>query len=144
MAFILIFLVNFEGITILLWLCAPNFLVECTYNNSLGEKCALATNQSVDCRTTILFTISLNSAKVWNWGFNWPVFSVGMHNKSPNELLYVHSTRKLGAHSQLTLQSHPIFRKRYIFREMSSVNQWLRTYGLSFLLQYKEFRKRTK
>ena len=31
---------------------------------TLGENCALAANQSVDCRATILFTISLNSAKV--------------------------------------------------------------------------------
>ena len=31
---------------------------------SLGENCALAANQSVDFRATILFTISLNSAKV--------------------------------------------------------------------------------
>ena len=30
----------------------------------LGENCTLAANQSVDCRATILFTISLNSAKV--------------------------------------------------------------------------------
>ena len=35
----------------------------------------------MDC---ILFTISLNSAKVWTRGFNWPVFGVGMHKKSPN------------------------------------------------------------
>ena len=34
------------------------------YNGSLGENCALAANQSVDCHATILFTISLNSAKV--------------------------------------------------------------------------------
>ena len=52
---------------------------------ALGENCALAANQSVDCRTTILFTISLNSVKVRNRGFNWPVFSVGMHKKSPND-----------------------------------------------------------
>ena len=51
---------------------------------SLGENCALATNQSADCHTTTLFTISLNYAKVWNRGFNWSVFSVGMHKKSPN------------------------------------------------------------
>ena len=51
---------------------------------ALGENCALAANQSVDCHTTIVFTISLNSAGVWNRGFNWPVFSVGMHKKSPN------------------------------------------------------------
>ena len=31
---------------------------------SLGENCALAANQSVDCRAAILFTISLDSAKV--------------------------------------------------------------------------------
>ena len=31
--------------------------------SSLGENCALAANQSVDCRATILFTISLNFAK---------------------------------------------------------------------------------
>ena len=31
---------------------------------NLGENCALAANQSVDCRATILFTISLNSSKV--------------------------------------------------------------------------------
>ena len=31
---------------------------------SLGENCALAVNQSVDCRTTTVFTIGLNSAKV--------------------------------------------------------------------------------
>ena len=30
----------------------------------LGENCALAANQSVDCRVTTLFTIGLNSAKV--------------------------------------------------------------------------------
>ena len=53
----------------------------------LGENCALAPNQSVDCRATILFTISLNSAKVWNRGFNWPVFGVGMHKKSPNAII---------------------------------------------------------
>ena len=34
------------------------------FSQSLAEKCALAANQSVDCRATILFTISLNSAKV--------------------------------------------------------------------------------
>ena len=31
---------------------------------SLGENCALAANQSVDCRLTTLFTIGLNTAKV--------------------------------------------------------------------------------
>ena len=36
--------------------------------HALGENCALAANQSVDCQVTILFTISLNSAKVWNRG----------------------------------------------------------------------------
>ena len=51
---------------------------------ALGENCVLATNQSVDCCATILFTIILNSAKVWNRGCNWPVFGVGMHMKSPN------------------------------------------------------------
>ena len=51
---------------------------------TLGENCALAANQSVDCPATTLFTISLNSAKAWNRGFNWTVFSVGMHKKSPN------------------------------------------------------------
>ena len=51
---------------------------------TLGENCALAANQSVDCRATILFTICLNSAKVWNREFNWPVFGVEMHKKSPN------------------------------------------------------------
>ena len=51
---------------------------------SLGENCALAASQSVDCRDTILFIISLISAKVWNKGFNWPVFGVGMHKKYPN------------------------------------------------------------
>ena len=50
----------------------------------LGENCALATDQSVDCRATILFTISLISAKVWNRGFNLSVFGVGIHKKSPN------------------------------------------------------------
>ena len=40
----------------------------------LGENCALAANQSI------------SSAKVWNRGFNWPVFGVGMHKKSPNVL----------------------------------------------------------
>ena len=30
---------------------------------TLGENCALAANQSVDCRATILFTISLNFVK---------------------------------------------------------------------------------
>ena len=54
---------------------------------SLGENCALAANKSVDCRATTLFTIGLNSAKVWNRGFNWPVFSVLMHKKSPNVCL---------------------------------------------------------
>ena len=52
---------------------------------TLGENCALAANQSVDCRATTLFTIGLNSAKVWNKGFNWPEFGVWMHKKSPYE-----------------------------------------------------------
>ena len=39
-------------------------LIEKIYDESLGENCALAANQSVDCRATILFTISLNSGKV--------------------------------------------------------------------------------
>ena len=52
---------------------------------TLGENCALATDQSVDWHATILFTVSINSAKVWNRGFNWPVFGVGMHKKSPND-----------------------------------------------------------
>ena len=56
-----------------------------TFHVPLGENCTLAANQSVDCRATILFTISLNSAKVWNRGFNWPVFGVGMRKKSPND-----------------------------------------------------------
>ena len=60
--------------------------------SALGENCALAANQSVNCHATILFTISLNSAKVWNMGFNWLVFGVGMHKKSPtgwiNQLLF--------------------------------------------------------
>ena len=30
--------------------------------------------------------LSLNSAKVWNRGFNWPVFGVGMNKKSPSEI----------------------------------------------------------
>ena len=47
----------------------------------------MAANQSVDSRAAILFTISLNSAKVWNRGFNWPVFGVGMHEKSPNAVM---------------------------------------------------------
>ena len=51
-----------------------------------GENCALAVNQSVDCRATILFTISLDSAKVWNGGFSWPVFGVATHKKSRNDL----------------------------------------------------------
>ena len=51
---------------------------------TLGENRALAANQSVDCHATILFTISLNSTKVENRRFNWPVFSVGMHKKSPD------------------------------------------------------------
>ena len=34
------------------------------FADTLGENCALVANQSVDCRATILFTISLNSAKV--------------------------------------------------------------------------------
>ena len=38
----------------------------------------------MDCHATTLFTVSLYSAKVWNRGFNWPVFSVRMHKKSPN------------------------------------------------------------
>ena len=50
----------------------------------LGENCALTANQSVDFRATTLFNIGLNSAKVWNRGFNWPVFGVRMHKKSPN------------------------------------------------------------
>ena len=49
-----------------------------------SENRALAANQSDDCRATTLFTIGLNSAKVWNRGFNWPVFGVRMHKKSPN------------------------------------------------------------
>ena len=53
-------------------------------NYALGENCALAANQSVDCRATILFTISQNSAKVWNRGYNWPVFGDEMDKKSPN------------------------------------------------------------
>ena len=49
----------------------------------LGENCALAANQSVDCRTIILLTNSLDFfAKVWNTGFNWHVFGVGIHKKS--------------------------------------------------------------
>ena len=58
--------------------------LQCYVMVSLGEDCALAANQSVDCRITILYTISLNSAKVTNRRFNWPVFGVGMHKKSPN------------------------------------------------------------
>ena len=54
---------------------------------SLGENYALAANQWEVCRATILFTISLNSAKVWNRGFNWPVFGVVMPKKSPNVTL---------------------------------------------------------
>ena len=41
--------------------------------HTLGENCALAANQSVDCRATTPFTIGLNSAKAGNRGFNWPV-----------------------------------------------------------------------
>ena len=44
------------------------------YFETLGENCALASNQSLDCRATTLFTIDLNSANVWNTGFNWLVF----------------------------------------------------------------------
>ena len=51
---------------------------------SLGENCALVANQSVHCNATILFTISLNFAKVWNRGINWPVYGVRMHKKSSN------------------------------------------------------------
>ena len=63
-------------------------LLTCTQQSSytattLGEACALVANQSVDCRATTLFTIGLNSAKVWNRGFNWPVFGVRMHKKAP-------------------------------------------------------------
>ena len=48
------------------------------------ENCVLAANQSVDCCGTTLFTIGLNSAKVWNMGFNWPAF--GVHKKYPNDV----------------------------------------------------------
>ena len=58
---------------------------------SLGENCALAAKRSVDCHATILFTISLNSAKLWNSQFNWPVFGVGMHKKSPNDSVPQHN-----------------------------------------------------
>ena len=34
------------------------------YDHYNGDNCALAVNQSVDCRATTLFTIGLNSAKV--------------------------------------------------------------------------------
>ena len=40
----------------------------------LGENCALATIQSVDCHATTIFTIGLNFAKVRNRGFHLPVF----------------------------------------------------------------------
>ena len=63
---------------------ANNPLQDFNVTSALEENCALTANQSVDCRATILFTISLNSAKLWNREFNWPVFSVGMHKKSPN------------------------------------------------------------
>ena len=38
------------------------FVLHCV--QTLEENCALAANQSVDCRATILFTIHLNSSKV--------------------------------------------------------------------------------
>ena len=39
---------------------------------TLGENWELGTNQSVVCRATTLFT---KSAKMWNRGFNWPVYT---------------------------------------------------------------------
>ena len=63
---------------------------------ALGENCALAANQSVDCCATIIFTISLKSAKVWNRGFNSPVFDVGMHKKCANDPVMV----SVGGHKQ--------------------------------------------
>ena len=51
---------------------------------AIRRKLCIGRYQSVDCHATVLFTISLSSAKVWNRGFNWPVFGVGMHKKSPN------------------------------------------------------------
>ena len=57
-------------------------------SDSSGENYVLTANQSVDCHATTLFTISLNSAEVWNRGFNWPVFGVEMHKQSPNEVSF--------------------------------------------------------
>ena len=62
----------------------PSLLNTQAMSFSLAENCALADNQLVDCRATTLFTIGLNSAKVWNKAFNWPRFDVGMYKKSPN------------------------------------------------------------
>ena len=58
------------------------------WQNRLSWKTQLATIQSVDCHATILFTISINSAKVWNRGFNWPLLGVWMHKKSPNDFSF--------------------------------------------------------
>ena len=67
---------------------------------ALGENCALAANQSVDCHVTTLFTIGLNSAKVWNRAFNWPVFGVPMHKKGgvQTQLSWLSKTRQLVVH----------------------------------------------
>ena len=74
--------------------CFSRFSIYCPKSNmscASGENCALAAFQSVNCSATTLFTVGLNSAKVWNRGFNWPVFSVNwpvfsvrMHKKSSN------------------------------------------------------------
>ena len=67
------------------WYTVPNVRkVDRKNNTTSGENCALVANQSVDCSATTLFTVSLNSAKVWNRGFNWPVFCVRMHRKALN------------------------------------------------------------
>ena len=95
---------------------------------TLGDNCALAANQSVDYRATILFTISLDSAKMWNRGFNWPVFGVRMHKKSPNVCLCGLRT---------------IFRSIFLAVGGDSVHVWLMHLSLSLSFQF-QFQGRTQ
>ena len=88
---------------------------------TLAENCALAGNQSVDCRATTRFTIGLYSAKVWNRGFNWPVFGVRIHKKSPNGrlnddggILSLNVEVQKGHHIRMLIDSGSIWEFFYI------------------------------
>ena len=55
------------------------FTLEVIQKCQHSQLCVLRENSS-----TTLFAVGLNSAKVWNRGFNLLVFGVRVHNKSPN------------------------------------------------------------